>query len=260
MTEPATAETGVPDDGGGIVGLPRFDPLPPERALELLAGGEMEILGRMPWSSNGTFLVTLRTGDDATHAIYKPHRGERPLRDFPAGLFRREVAAYELSQALGWGLVPETVLRIEAPLGVGSVQRFVEARFDEHYFTLIEDEGHHSQLQQIGVFDLVANNADRKSGHCLLAGDRSRIWAIDNGLAFHVEPKLRTVIWEFAGTAIPDEWLADLRRIGEGGIPAFEGLVDDDERRAVDRRALRVARLGIMPDPGPDRPYPWPLI
>ena len=260
MTDPATAGTGEPDEGGGIVGLPRFEPLSRARALEVLVHGEMAILGRMPWSSNGTFLVTLTMEEDATHAIYKPHRGERPLWDFPAGLFRREVAAYELSEALGWGLVPETVLRAEAPLGIGSVQRFVEARFDEHYFTLIEDEAHHRPLQQIGVLDLVANNADRKSGHCLLATDRSRIWAIDNGLAFHVEPKLRTVIWEFAGAAIPEEWLSDLERVGEQGIPALAGLLDDDERRAVDRRALRVAQLGLMPDPGPDRPYPWPLV
>ena len=130
------------------------------------------------------------------------HRGERPLWDFPTGLFKREVAAYELSEALGWGLVPRTVLRAEGPLGEGSLQEFVDADFEQHYFTLYEDEQYHDQLRAICAFDLLANNTDRKSGHCLLGRD-GRIYAIDNGLSFHHEFKLRTVIWEFGGEPVP---------------------------------------------------------
>src|SRR5207244_2601929 len=112
-------------------------------------------------------------------AIYKPHRGERPLWDFPDGLFRREVAAYVLSETLGWRLVPETVLRDEAPFGIGSLQRFVEADFEQHYFTLLEgDESTHGALRAMCAFDLLLNNADRKSGHVLIDGD-GHIWGID---------------------------------------------------------------------------------
>ncbi len=134
-------------------------------------------------------------------AVYKPLRGERPLWDFPDGLYRREVAAYELSAALGWSLVPETVARDDGPYGAGSYQRFVDADFTEHYFTLLEQPDHHDLLRRIAVFDLVANNADRKSGHCLL-GDDGNIWGIDHGLCFAVPPKLRTVMWDFAGEPI----------------------------------------------------------
>ena len=151
----------------------------------------------MPWASNATFLVHL--GDVAApRAIYKPVRGERPLWDFEPGLYRREVAAYRLSEAMGLGVVPPTVLREDGPLGEGSVQWFVEADHREHYFTIAEQRPDlHDQLRAVAVLDVVANNTDRKSGHCLLAGDR--VWAIDNGLCFAPDFKLRTVIWEFAG-------------------------------------------------------------
>ncbi|HVF13831.1 MAG TPA: phosphatidylinositol kinase, partial [Acidimicrobiales bacterium] len=141
----------------------------------------MEVKGRLPWSSNGTFLVDLcrPNGDgdeDVVSGVYKPAAGERALWDYPSGLFRRERAVYLVSEALGWGLVPETVLR-EGPLGVGSLQRFVSANFAEHYFTLLERPEHHDALRAIGLFDLLVNNGDRKSGHCLLGTD-GRIWAI----------------------------------------------------------------------------------
>ncbi|MGH9101588.1 MAG: SCO1664 family protein, partial [Acidimicrobiales bacterium] len=169
----------------------------------------MELRGRMPWSSNATFLVSCTLGGVEMAAIYKPSRGERPLWDFPGGLDRREAAAYELSQLLGWDMVPETVLRGDGPLGPGSLQRFVEADFSQHYFTLVEDASHGEALRRIACFDLVANNADRKSGHCLLGTD-GQIWAIDNGLCFHDQPKLRTVMWDFAGEPIPPAMLEDL--------------------------------------------------
>src|SRR3954468_13264955 len=174
--------------------------------LALLRETELAVQGRMPWSSNATFLVDLCGTDE--HAVYKPFRGERPLWDFPAGLGKREVAAWELSEALGWGLVPPTILR-DGPLGPGSVQWFVDADFEQHYFTLLEDEQHHATLRAICAFDIVANNTDRKSGHCLL-GEDGRIYAIDNGLAFHEEFKVRTVIWDFGGEPVPEPLLDDL--------------------------------------------------
>ena len=160
----------------------------------------MEVHGRIAGSSNATLLVTCRSGRDELLAVYKPAQGERPLWDFPGGLFRREVAAYVLSESLGWGLVPETVARPDGPFGPGSVQRFVPEDGTSHYFTLREDEAWHPVLMKLCAFDVVANNADRKSGHVLLAEDR--LWAIDNGLCFNRHDKLRTVIWDFGGVPL----------------------------------------------------------
>jgi uncharacterized repeat protein (TIGR03843 family) len=213
----------------------------------------------MPWSSNATFLATVHAGGLRHSAVYKPHRGERPLWDFPDGLYMREVAAFEVSAALGWGLVPETVLREDAPLGPGSLQRFVEADFEQHYFTLLEDEAWHDDLRRIAVLDLIINNADRKSGHCLLA--EGRIWAIDNGLCFHTSPKLRTVIWDFGGSPVPEALRADARRLSEEPPRALGELLNAAEIDALARRAAAVARMDRFPDPDPDmRPYPWPLV
>ncbi|HZO43302.1 MAG TPA: hypothetical protein VFE97_29060, partial [Methylomirabilota bacterium] len=124
----------------------------------------------MPWSSNATFLAELALEGATTLAVYKPERGERPLWDFPRGLYKRELAAWHLSQAFGWGLVPLTIER-DGPYGEGSFQLFIAADFEQHYFTLRENPEHRAQLQRICLFDLVANNADRKSGHCLLGPD-----------------------------------------------------------------------------------------
>ena len=213
----------------------------------------------MPWSSNATFLVTVTCGRDRMAAVYKPHRGERPLWDFPGGLYKREVAAYEVSMALGWDLVPETVLRDDAPLGTGSLQRFVDADFSQHYFTLLEDECWHPQLQRIAAFDIVVNNADRKGGHCLLAD--GRVWGIDNGLCFHAQPKLRTVIWDFGGTPIPADVRADLARLAADPPVGLRRLLNEPEVDALARRAAAVAKMTRFPDPNPDvRAYPWPLV
>jgi uncharacterized repeat protein (TIGR03843 family) len=227
--------------------------------LEVLATGDIALEGRLAWSSNGAFLAVVSRGDLCVPCIYKPHHGERPLWDFPDGLYLREVAAYEVGAALGWDLVPETVLREDAPAGPGSLQRFVDADFEEHYFTLLEHERWHEQLRRMAVFDLVANNADRKSGHCLLAEDR--IWGIDNGLCFHVEPKLRTVIWDFGGDPIPTALAEDLARLATSPPVSLDRLLSADEVAMLCRRAAAVARLSQLPDPGPDRrPYPWPLV
>ena len=162
---------------------------PPADPLTLLTEGEVSLVGRMPWSSNATYLVELCHEGEEAQAVYKPVRGERPLWDFPSGLHKREVAAYVLSEALGWGIVPPTVLRDDAPIGEGSLQLFVPADFEQHYFTLHDRPETHLALMTIATFDLIVNNTDRKSGHCLLGLD-GRIYGIDQGLCFAVEPKL----------------------------------------------------------------------
>ena len=234
----------------------------PSATLDILRSGQVEVLGRMPWSSNATLLVEVRHDGACLRAVYKPRRGERPLWDFPAGLDRREVAAYELSAWLGWDVVPETVLRDDdaLPFGVGSLQRFVPFDVEAHYFTLLEDPARHAALRTIGCFDLLANSADRKGGHCL-AGDDGRIWAVDNGLTFHCEPKLRTVIWDFATESIDSELLRGVRRVAdEGGPASLAGLLDDDERSALVDRAAAVLHSGAFPMDTTGRCYPWPLV
>ncbi len=231
-----------------------------QAALTLLHDGELEIKGRMPWSSNGTYLVEATLGDEAGLAVYKPGRGERPLWDFPRGLYRREAAAWVLSELLGWGLVPETIVR-DGPLGEGSVQRFVEADFEQHYFTLYEDEANHPTFRAMAAFDVVANNTDRKSGHCLRSTADGRIYGIDNGLCFHPEPKVRTVIWEFGGEPLSEELLADLCALPAllpGGLAA---LLDEEELEGVADRAAWLVETGELPEPDPyGRCYPWPLV
>ena len=229
------------------------------RVLEALTRGDVEVLGRMPWSSNATYLCDVRCGDDVLRAVYKPRRGERPLWDFPSGLDQREVAAYELSEALGWDLVPPTVRR-DGPLGRGSVQAFVEADFEQHYFTLYEDEAHHPALRRICAFDLIGNNTDRKSGHCLLGLD-GRIRGIDHGLMFHHELKLRTVIWEFGGEPIPQDILTDVAAFVGAGLPdSLARLLDVFERDALLLRARALLEAGCFPIDETGRRYPWPLV
>ncbi len=228
--------------------------------MKLLAEGDVEIVGRMPWSSNHTFLVTCTLDDEEASAVYKPGRGERHLWDFPEPIYRREIAAYELACALGWDIVPETVERDDAPLGPGSLQLFIAADFSQHHFTLVEDEDYHDQLRAICAFDVVANNADRKSGHCIL-GEDGRIWAIDNGLCFHAEPKLRTVIWEFAGESLPAGLVDDLARVADAPPESLRSLLSAREVQAVGRRAGALVKAGRFPVPDPDtHHYPWPLV
>jgi uncharacterized repeat protein (TIGR03843 family) len=227
----------------------------------VLAAGDIEVQGRMPWSSNGTYLVTVACDPgQPLVAIYKPGQAERPLWDFPDGLYRREVAAYELCEHLGWEFVPPTVARASGPLGPGSLQLFVDADFEEHYFTLLEDDRHHRVLRRMATFDYVANNADRKGGHCLVDAD-GRIWGIDHGLCFHAHPKLRTVIWDFAGDPVDRDDLEDLQRLVDGGMPDSLGaMLHADESEAVLARAARLLRVGRLPEPRTDYPYPWPLV
>ena len=229
-------------------------------AVDVLTRGALTVKGRLPWSSNATLLVEAELDGVTTLGVYKPERGERPLWDFPSGLFRRELAAWHLSETLGWGLVPLTVAREEGPYGEGSVQLFIPADFEQHYFTVREDERHHDRLRRICVFDLITNNADRKSGHCLL-GEDGIVYAIDNGLCFHVDPKLRTVIWDFADEPLPPPILEDLRRLAAGGPPeSVSTLIDDDERRALIKRTRALVKIGRFPTDTVGRGYPWPLV
>jgi uncharacterized repeat protein (TIGR03843 family) len=226
----------------------------------VITSGHIELIGRMPWSSNATFLAEATLGEDSVRVIYKPHIGERPLWDFPDGLWKREVAAYELSHALGWDVVPFTVGREDAPHGIGSVQRFIDADFEQHYFTMLEEEETHDQLQRMAVFDFVCNNTDRKGGHCLI-DDAGHIWGIDNGLSFHAEFKLRTVIWDFGGEEIDDELLADLQSLVDNGLnDSVKGLIGTFEQDAVLGRARALLREGVLPIDESGHRYPWPLI
>ena len=227
--------------------------------LDVLSTGDIDVEGRMPDSSNGTFLVTVTLGDDSLRAIYKPLRGERPLWDFPSGLYKREVAAYRLSEAMGFGLVPLTIER-DGPAGVGSLQQFVEADFREHYFTLFESRPQlHDQFRRLAAFDIVANNTDRKSGHCLVDADE-RVWAIDNGLCFSADFKLRTVIWEFGGEFVADDVLDAVRRIADAPPIEVAALLDDDEVSAMIERAEMLAEGGMFPIDPTGRRYPWPIV
>jgi hypothetical protein len=239
--------------------------LSPDRILRLLREGEVDVEGLIPWSSNATLLVTVHDDRYSTLAVYKPQRGERPLWDFAYGtLGMRETAAFVLSEALGWGLVPPTVLR-RGPRGLGSVQLFVDAREDAHFFTIRDDGTYREALKRLTAFDAIANNADRKAGHCLV--DREgRLWAIDNALTFHAEPKLRTVIWDFADQPLPGAILGDLMALedelaGKSALrQALVELLSKSEVAALRRRLRRLIREGCFPEPGPGRAVPWPLI
>ena len=226
--------------------------------IAFLINAEPEIEGRMPWSSNATFLATLRCGDVVRQAIYKPVRGERPLWDFERGLHKRERAAYLLSEHLGIGAVPPTVIR-DGPYGEGSFQWFVDADHSEHYFTIFEKFEHlHDQLREIAVLDVLANNTDRKSGHCLLAHDR--VWAIDQGLCFSAPFKLRTVIWEFSDEPIDDALLDRVAALVERIPIDVAALLSEDEIAAMQYRAVKLLTERVFPSDSTGHRYPWPMV
>lgn len=228
--------------------------------LDLLQCADIEVEGRMPWSSNATFLCALSVdGAHVGQAIYKPLRGERPLWDFEPGLHRREVAAFRLSEAMGLELVPPTVLR-DGPYGEGSVQWFVDADHQQHYFTVYENrEDLHEALKAFAFFDLVANNTDRKSGHVLIDGD-DHLWGIDHGLCFAADFKLRTVIWEFGGQPVPDHLVAVAGAIADAPPLSVATLLADDEVEALQERAEWIVEHPVFPTDPTGRRYPWPLV
>jgi uncharacterized repeat protein (TIGR03843 family) len=234
-----------------------------ERARAFLAEGDLEVLGRIPWASNATLLARVRHRELEGLAVYKPVRGERPLWDFPLGtLYRREVAAYLVSEQLGWGLVPPTLVRA-GPLGIGSLQLYVDADAEVTAFELLADGN--AALPRIAAFDVVTNNADRKAGHCLVSSEDERVWAIDHGVCFHAEPKLRTVLWDLAGHPLQAAEVADLQALAAetagGGLgERLAELLAAEEVAAVAERALALAGAGRLPAPGSGRAYPWPLV
>ncbi|MGB0112993.1 MAG: SCO1664 family protein [Ilumatobacteraceae bacterium] len=260
-------EFGAEDDGEDADDEPqgvelRVDDI--DDPIQHLLRGDIEVEGRMPYSSNATYLVHVVHEGRSHPAIYKPMRGERPLWDFEPGLHRREVATYLLSEALGLGVIPPTVLR-DGPLGEGSVQWFVTADHSQHYFTIHEAHPElHDELRKMALLDVLANNTDRKSGHVLLIPERDgapgSIWGIDHGLCFSAEYKLRTVIWEFGGEPIPDELLTRVAALCDRVPLEVSALLADDEVEAIQGRAAWCVKERRFPTDPTGRRYPWPLV
>ncbi len=235
--------------------------------LDALLNGDVRERGLLPYSSNHSFLAVVHHGEFELPVVYKPQRGENPLWDFEWGtLCKRETAAYLVSHTLGWDLVPPTVLR-DASRGLGSVQFYVDHDSEAHYFTIQADARHAESLRQLALFDAIVNNADRKSGHCLV-GSEQRLWAIDHGLTFHTEYKLRTVLWEFSGEPIAQPLLDDLDDL-RMQLVAQESdltqqlslLLSTAERRAFVARVHTLLKQGCFPAPAPARRnYPWPPV
>ncbi len=236
----------------------------PDGVAALLQDGAIEVDGLVPWGSNYTFLVTVRAGARAIPAIYKPARGERPLWDFPTGsLAFREVAAYQVSIALGWPHVPLTILR-EGPQGIGMVQQFIDFVDGQHFFTLRDQ--YRAEMKRIAAFDALINNTDRKGGHVLLGTDE-KIYCIDHGVTFHEYPKLRTVIWDFTEQKIPAAILRDLDALraqltrGATLFDTLNALLVPREMRALRQRLDELLASGTFPAPPTDwPPVPWPPI
>ena len=224
----------------------------------------MELLGILRGATNYTFLARLEPHPPSgLNAVYKPARGESPLWDFPAGtLYRREVAAYELSKVLGWPRIPPTVVRRDAPHGVGAVQLFIEA--DRRHF-LGEQTARRDTWIRVALFDVITNNADRKSGHCLF-DEEDRVWVIDHGLTFHTDMKLRTVIWDYAGQTLPAELCGDVERalaqLEKGPLGrVLEPLLSPAESRTLKRRLRAVLSADWrFPDPTSAWSLPWPPV
>ncbi|MFE7098795.1 SCO1664 family protein [Streptomyces erythrochromogenes] len=263
---------------------------------ELLAKGELTVVGRIREASNAVLLCTVTYDGASADCVYKPVKGERPLWDFPDGsLAQREVAAYLVSEATGWGLVPATVLR-DGPYGEGMVQQWIEARQpredspQEELLALVEGEeagegwkpvafaevgegrtallvhADDPRLRRLSVLDAVINNGDRKGGHLLPAPD-GRIYGIDHGVTFHTEDKLRTLLWGWAGEPLPDEAreaLAALAADLAEGAPLatrLAELITAAELAAVRERVAHMLRTGTHPLPSGQWPsIPWPPV
>jgi hypothetical protein len=237
-----------------------------EAALDVLRDGEIEIVGRLLDASNLNLFCTITRRcpdpepDLVANCVYKPIRGERPLDDFPDGtLAYREAAAYVVSEAIGWSVVPPTIVR-DGPLGRGMVQLWIDVDQDRNVIDLIRAGD--PALRRMALFDAVINNADRKGGHLLPTAD-GHVYGVDHGVSFSADPKLRTILWGWRGQPLDEAELAtldDLREqlSGELGTRLHE-LLDPGEVRATARRVARLRSRGTFPQPDPNRPaIPWP--
>jgi uncharacterized repeat protein (TIGR03843 family) len=235
--------------------------------LDAMLEGDLEIVGRIAGSSNNAMLVTVtRVCPDpepavVLDAIYKPTLGERPLDDFPDGtLARREVAAWHVSEASGWGIVPPTILR-DGPFGEGMVQAFIEPDAEVDVVAMVVEGD--PRLRRMAVLDAVMNNTDRKGGHILPVDGGRHVYGVDHGVTFSTYPKLRTVLWGWRGEAMDAGELEGLARIaealdGELGT-TLRGLLSRAEVRATKRRVEVLLASGEFPFPSPDWPaVPWP--
>ena len=240
-----------------------FQSITPQQALTTLSQGELALDHMLPWGSNYTFLIYAAHAGFKIPAVYKPTRGERPLWDFPNGtLAKREVAAYMVATSIGWHFIPPTVYR-DGPHGPGSVQFYVDVDPDNHYFNFTSKD--EQQLRTIVLFDALANNADRKSGHVLCDG-QGHYWGIDHGLCFNQDYKLRTVVWDFAGDNIPPNLINDMQNLltytepGQELHTMLNQLLLSWEIDALRRRTRQLINRGNFPQPGPGRNYPWPPV
>lgn len=233
--------------------------------LKILAQGEISITGEFLWGSNYTFAVEISSGDQVLQGVYKPTRGERPLWDFPrATLAHREVAAYLVSEALGWSFVPPTIYRKDGPIGPGSLQLHIDHDPEYNYFSFSKTDL--GRLRPVAIFDYLINNADRKGSHVLFDGD-DQMWLIDHGITFHQEQKLRTVIWDFAGEPIPEQLCSDLVQFesqlvqGTQFHDSLEKYLVPQEIAALAKRNRHLIASKKYPDTHPNqRPYPWPPV
>jgi hypothetical protein len=258
LEDEAEAEAGATVES---LGLP-MPVLPVDEALALLAGGELELIGRLWVSSNNAVLGVVRGDGVEAAVIHKPVLGERPLSDFPDGtLARREVASFAASQASGWGVVPPTVLR-DGPVGEGMLQLWIRTDPEIDPVDLVNAAD--PRLRRIAVFDAAVNNTDRKAGH-LLPVPGGHIYGVDHGVTFSPVPKLRTVLWAWRGEPFADEELAVLRHLRLGLADelgaALRALLDPIEVRATGRRLDQLLASGCFPQPDPRRPaLPWPPV
>ncbi|TQK43502.1 putative repeat protein (TIGR03843 family) [Streptomyces sp. SLBN-118] len=272
--------------------MPAPERIPPRSltALDLLTKGELKVRGRVREASNAVLYCSVSYEGETAHCVYKPVAGERPLWDFPDGtLAQREVAAYEVSEATGWGLVPPTVLR-DGPYGEGMVQLWIEADPEQSLLALVEDEepgegwkavgfadvgegrtallvhADDVRLRRLAVLDAVINNGDRKGGHLLPTAD-GHLYAIDHGVTFNVDDKLRTLLWGWAGDPLPQETLSALASLSDalstGGplTTRLEQLLTAAEVEALRGRVGELTAAGRHPVPSGEWPaIPWPPV
>ncbi len=221
--------------------------------------GDLELKGQFTLGSNYTFLAEITYQDKTYPAVYKPTRGEQPLWDFEENtLALREVAAYIVSESLGFHIVPFTTLREDGPYGAGSLQQYIEYDPNYHYFNFSSEDK--ELIKPVVLFDLLINNADRKGGHVFFENDTHKLFAIDHGICFHEDDKLRTVLWDFGGQKIPDDLIARLS-LSPSLLTDLEPYLSPSEISALCTRAESIIKRGSFPSqPRDRRAMPWPPL